>query len=337
MNPLVSVIIPAYNSEKYISEAVESVINQTYKNIELIIVNDGSTDKTLDIVNEFSKKDSRVVIVNKENGGVSSARNLGFEIAKGDYIALLDSDDVCSEDRIEKQVHEMNDKSLDVCSGAMTTFGNTKKNKLYVYPESDSELKFNLLFFGKTIPCSPAMLTKSIIKSYKFRTDMDWAEDYAYWLNLLLEKKENVQFGNISSSLIGNRIHDEQTTQRLKDKNRKVIVTAVYDGLLKAKVDLSENEVYMHYDVIKCAKTLDENEMNLYLKFLDKLYNLLRNTCECQKYFLIFYKKLIIKQSKLRHLIIGHLSKKYGYSLSLNEKMQIEISIMKNHLKRVRL
>ena len=95
---LVSVIVPVYNSEKYLKECVESILNQTYTNIELILVDDGSGDLSGEICREYEKKDQRVIYIHKENGGVSSARNTGMRIAKGEYIAFVDSDDFISED-----------------------------------------------------------------------------------------------------------------------------------------------------------------------------------------------------------------------------------------------
>ncbi|KZX16044.1 putative glycosyltransferase EpsJ [Methanobrevibacter cuticularis] len=94
MNELkISIIIPVYNSDKYLKECLNSVINQTLKEIEIICVNDGSTDKSLEILNQYSSKDKRIIIINKKNGGAGSARNLGIEKANGEYIIFLDSDD----------------------------------------------------------------------------------------------------------------------------------------------------------------------------------------------------------------------------------------------------
>src|SRR5699024_165398 len=88
-----SIIVPIYNSEKRLGRCLNSIINQSYKNIEIILVNDGSTDTSLEICNEFKKKDSRVKVINKENEGVALARNDGLLVATGDYIAFVDSDD----------------------------------------------------------------------------------------------------------------------------------------------------------------------------------------------------------------------------------------------------
>ena len=98
---LISVIIPVYNVEKYIRFCLDSVINQTYKNLEIIIVDDGTKDSSGEIAEEYARKDSRIKVVHKENGGLSDARNVGLDIATGKYIAFLDSDDVISLDFYE--------------------------------------------------------------------------------------------------------------------------------------------------------------------------------------------------------------------------------------------
>lgn len=91
--PLISVIIPVYGVEKYIAQCLESVINQTYKNLEIIVINDGTKDRSADIANEYAAKDSRIKVYDFKNGGLSVARNRGLEIATGEYISYLDSDD----------------------------------------------------------------------------------------------------------------------------------------------------------------------------------------------------------------------------------------------------
>lgn len=101
MKPLISVIIPAYNIETYIERCLKSVCGQTYDNLEIIVVDDGSLDKTGDIIDKFAKRDSRVISIHKKNGGVSAARNTGLDIAKGDYIGFVDGDDVIEADMYE--------------------------------------------------------------------------------------------------------------------------------------------------------------------------------------------------------------------------------------------
>ena len=101
MPDLISIIVPVYNSEEYLKQCIDSILRQTYKNIEIILVNDGSQDKSEDICREYLDCDNRVVYVKQSNNGVSSARNQGIKKASGKYIAFVDSDDCLTEDAIE--------------------------------------------------------------------------------------------------------------------------------------------------------------------------------------------------------------------------------------------
>ena len=114
MEALVSIIIPMYNVEKYIDECIKSVINQTYKNLEIILINDGSTDSSYDICKKYSEAEDRIVLINKENGGAASAKNFGLKIAKGDYITFVDSDDFIQYDMIEYMVNEIEKTKADI-------------------------------------------------------------------------------------------------------------------------------------------------------------------------------------------------------------------------------
>ena len=111
---LVSIIMPVYNSEKYLSKAIESVLNQNYKNLELIAVNDGSTDNSLKILEEFEKKDTRLKILNKKNGGISSARNYGLKYAKGEYICFIDNDDEYDSNLLSDNIKLIDEKNTDI-------------------------------------------------------------------------------------------------------------------------------------------------------------------------------------------------------------------------------
>lgn len=101
MQPLISVIVPVYNVEKYLEECINSIINQTYKNLEIILIDDGSTDKSGEICDEFATQDNRIVVIHKENGGLSSARNAGLDIMQGEYLSFIDSDDMVDENLIQ--------------------------------------------------------------------------------------------------------------------------------------------------------------------------------------------------------------------------------------------
>ena len=103
MNKKITVFMPVYNSERYLKEAIDSILNQSYKNFELLIINDGSTDSSIDIIKSYN--DSRIKLINNDcNKGLPYTRNLGLKLAKGDYIAIMDSDDISYIHRLKKQI-----------------------------------------------------------------------------------------------------------------------------------------------------------------------------------------------------------------------------------------
>ncbi len=116
MKPLISVIIPIYNVEKYLKRCVDSVINQTYKNLEIILVDDGSPDNCGKICDEYTKIDNRIIVIHKDNGGLSSARNAGIDICRGEYISFIDSDDFVSPYFIEMLYHGAHDYNCEIAT-----------------------------------------------------------------------------------------------------------------------------------------------------------------------------------------------------------------------------
>lgn len=116
--PLISVIVPVYNVEKYLKRCVDSILVQTYKNLEILLVNDGCTDNCPAICNDYAARDSRIVVINKKNGGLSDARNAALDVAKGEYIAFVDSDDYLAADYIEYlyRLLEEHDADISMCA-----------------------------------------------------------------------------------------------------------------------------------------------------------------------------------------------------------------------------
>ena len=133
MEKLISVILPCYNVEKYIDKCMDTIINQTYKNLEIILVDDGSPDNSGKICDEWAKKDSRVKVVHKKNGGLSSARNAGMEVATGDFITFVDPDDYVDKTMYEKMISRINEENSDICFvGFVHVYENGKPNNVYI-------------------------------------------------------------------------------------------------------------------------------------------------------------------------------------------------------------
>lgn len=129
-NPLISVIVPIYNVEKYIRECVDSIINQNYRNIEVLLIDDGSPDNSAVIIDEYSKKDKRVKVLHKQNGGLSDARNYGIENAIGEYLMFIDGDDfLLGTDCIEKIVNSINKTRADIIQYKKVYWYNTNNIK----------------------------------------------------------------------------------------------------------------------------------------------------------------------------------------------------------------
>ena len=183
----VSIIIPVYNSSKHIKECLNSVINQTYKNLEIIVVNDNSTDNTMDIVNSY--KDKRIKVINLvKNSGVSIARNKGVEISTGDYVCFLDSDDCWNLEKIEKQVNFIKNKTFIYSDYEF--YNNGKKHRVSV-PKS---LTYKQALKNTTIFTSTVMFNmKYLSKEDLYMPNIRRGQDTATWWKIL--KKIDKAYG----------------------------------------------------------------------------------------------------------------------------------------------
>ena len=188
MNPLVSIIVPVFNVEKYLEECLDSILNQTYENIEVILVDDGSTDSSGKICDEYLKKDSKIKVFHKTNGGLSDARNYGVENSNGEYIIFVDSDDYLSKYTLEFSIKEIKDAAADILVFAIKREKEEKeileyKKNIFNREEGIIELfKGNLYRFSA---CGKIYKT-NIVKKYKFpegKIHEDQATTYKYFLD----------------------------------------------------------------------------------------------------------------------------------------------------------
>lgn len=184
MRPLVSIIVPAYNAEKYIANTINSVRQQTYDNWNLMILDDCSTDNTKNIVRSFVNIDSRIHLYeNSKNSGAAIIRNIGIELAGGEWIAFLDSDDLWHREKLEKQLKTVYAEGAELCytSYAVVDSDGEKARKNYIVPQITD---YNALLKENVIGCSTVLLRADLAKKYYFDTNF-YLEDYALWLDLL--------------------------------------------------------------------------------------------------------------------------------------------------------
>lgn len=176
---LISIIVPVYNAEKYLSRCIESILNQTYKNIQLIIINDGSTDKSLEIIEKYAANDNRIVLVDKENTGVSDSRNRGLDIATGEYIGFVDADDYVESEMYEILYQEILSDEADICCCG--------------YQQKFADYRYDIAIDEKLVLNG----TEAIISQY-LRQDIRNGIFDGNW-NKLFKKKciENIRYENI--------------------------------------------------------------------------------------------------------------------------------------------
>ncbi len=186
---LVSIVMPAFNAAASISESIDSVLGQTYRDWELIIINDCSCDATADIVRGYREKDSRIVILtNGENQGVSSTRNRGVREAKGDWIAFLDSDDLWTPDKLERQMRLVQGEQANggmpdlVFTGS--AFIDSSGRPADYHLEVPERISYHELLKQNLISCSSVLVRKELVLKYPMEHD-DMHEDYAVWLQIL--------------------------------------------------------------------------------------------------------------------------------------------------------
>jgi len=174
---LITVIIPVYNVEKYLNRCIESIINQTYKNLEIILVDDGSTDNSGKICDEYALKDNRIKVIHKQNGGVSSARNKGLEVATGEYIGFVDSDDYIEKDMYEYLYNGCVFFNAQISSCSTLFEGKViDKQKREFYIQKDFIENFN------TFPCSVwnRLFKKDLIYGLRFDEHIFFGEDLLF-------------------------------------------------------------------------------------------------------------------------------------------------------------
>ena len=203
-NIKVSVIIPVYNSEKYLKQCLDSVVNQTLKNIEIIVVNDGSTDNSLQIIQEYVNKYSNVKLINKQNEGCYKARNIGLEVADGEYIAFLDSDDYIESNMYEKLYLKAKQTNADIVSSNYY-ISQDDKLKLVDFSSSVALLeKSNNKVIGAKNIILDAIIWSRIFKkqmlfekNIKFHSDIYMADDAFFHIITMLNAEKIVYISDI--------------------------------------------------------------------------------------------------------------------------------------------
>jgi glycosyltransferase involved in cell wall biosynthesis len=255
-NPLISVIMPVYNGEKFIRETIDSVLNQTYQNFEFIIVNDGSIDSTRQIISSYD--DKRIVPLNlTRNQGVSNARNMGTDLSKGEFIAFCDADDLYDPGRLQTQLDFLIcNPSVDVCGSYFIVFEDGQE-KLIEHPITDRDIKEH--FFTGNCIGQPSVMGKSgVFRTYKYNPELQASEDYDLWTRMATG---GVVFANVPQPLVKYRLHPAQAS---KTKGRLLHVTS-------KTVCTNYTLAYLNNDIISGYSRATETSLADFKRFIAEL------------------------------------------------------------------
>ena len=289
----ISIIIPVYNVEKYLCECINSVISQTYKNLEIILVNDGSLDKSGDICNAYADKDKRIKTIHKTNGGLSSARNAGIEVATGEYITFLDSDDYWDDNNALEEV--MNQVKLTNCE--VISWGVKKlyeKNKRIqdtgIHIKSNKKINnskedsfYLLIKNGCYIAssCNKLIKTDLIIDNKLYFIEGMKSEDIDWCARVAISAKS---FEFINNSFYIYRQRGESISKNLKEENIIDLLQAIKIcyGLIKENPNIKFKNTYLSYvanqiiNTMVCLSIFPKEIQQRYTKELDNYKNILK-------------------------------------------------------------
>lgn len=291
----ISVILPVYNSEEYISESITSILNQTYKNFELIIINDGSTDNSKEICKNFSKKDNRIIFIDNNHIGLTRSLNKALEIASGDYIARQDADDTSLPSRLEKQLKWfLKDKNRILCGTnckILTQSNEYKNNRSLKF--SDNGIKKKLEYSNCFVHSSTMFLKKSAQKFGNYDENLEFAQDYDLWWKL----STLGEVGNLKEKLV--ILRNRQDSVSVKNKNNQTLnfikSLIKFDAYTKKIIGINDDKEIIFYEKHDLTKNKIKIMKYLYNDKLDeKIY--FKDLNIKQSFELIFYPNLLIRK-----------------------------------------
>lgn len=210
-NPKISVVMPVYNGEKYLAEAIESILAQTFIDYEFIIVNDGSTDNTLNIIEEYMQKDNRIKVIKLKKVGLVNSLNIGIELAKGEYIARMDADDISMPERFQKQVDYLDENyKISILATYIEAIGYDKERKLKLEDwfnntiNTDNQLE--RIIRNCPIAHPSVMMRSDFAKKEKYSLGYQAMEDYELWMRAV---NKGYKIRVVEEKLLHYRFYDE--------------------------------------------------------------------------------------------------------------------------------
>ncbi len=329
-HPLISVVLPVYNVENYIGEAIESILQQTIQDFEILIIDDCSTDNTLDVVRAYD--DERIKIITKAcNKGLIDSLNIGFELAKGKYIARMDGDDISNLKRFEKQLYILeNNPDIKACGCWLQEFGISSKIKKQ--NELHEEISANLLW-NCSMTLGSVMMDSLWAKQFQFNELKKHVEDYDFWAKMHTKGR----FYNIQEVLYHYRVHNSQvshlhhTTQKLGDVDIKL---ELYSSL---NYNQSTYPTIVLQKMLYGKETFRPKELKIFLQFLGEIEFLNQSRKVFDSHFLAKVHQKYIQMYIQRIFFLNNetwITKKQRMLFLIQFPVSLQVSIL---LKKIRL
>lgn len=290
----ISIIIPVYNASRYLYECMKTVLNQTYSNIEVILVDDGSSDGSGELCDKFSTEDSRIKVIHQKNSGVSAARNAGLKLASGEYIAFIDADDMIHADMYEVMLKKAKEYNADMVATGVTIRNlNGQEQPEYPLRTSIDEMSCEaalekLLTKRLNVAVYTKLFKREIINEVKFRNDKRYSEDKFFVFEAILRSRKIIEIpeckyiyvkreDSATTSLISKKNFDAfdlavETEQYIMEKYPQLAMAAQYNLIYTIIVLMRrlEDERMTHtYDAerAKCLSMLKEKKLTAMRKY----------------------------------------------------------------------
>lgn len=299
---LISIIIPVYNSEKYLKRCLSSIINQTYKDIEIIIIDDGSTDSSNKICKEYALSDNRIKVININNSGVSNARNKGLDVANGEYIAFVDSDDVVDEKFIETMYNYCQEYNSKLCAVNVNYFYKNKvKKPLHMKTGLIDKKQYyrSLVYNIKGFVCNK-LYHKTLIKNVRFDSGISICEDLLFNVKVAASIKNAI----VVNKYLYNYFQNIDATYNSNYNSKKISEIWAYDKIIKKiSKDCPEVLIYYKYEYLLMAI----NQKNKYKNSSynnDEDYNIIINSIK--KYYKEVMESKQIKLIKKVYIVLSN-------------------------------
>lgn len=273
--PMISVIMPVYNAEKYLDEAIKSILCQTYQDFEFIIINDGSTDKSLEVIKKYEDMHDSIILISRENKGIITSLNEGISLAKGKYIARMDSDDISLPERLYKQFKTMEEYNLDICGGHYFLIKEDSSfNGLNLTPRTHD---LCVLSLASMVPFAhPSVMIRSAflkLNNLKYgQSEFITAEDLDMWMRMY---ELGAKFGNVDDLIFKYRVVANSLSKIKRNKLKKETKQLLKRYLRKHKnflIKIIENT----------PNFLNDHERSLIVRF-------------CYKYFFSYFDFRVLK------------------------------------------